>query len=166
MIILIISILIVIILCAGYIIKFLLRKAKQIKLQQHKDNRTAFLLSHWIFIKQRNGNLSKYFQEHNYQNIAIKGINEICYRLIDELIDSDINIVCIIGNKKQFSYPNIDVISLEESKKYEIDIVVDCDILAEPKVKINNPIINVEDIVFDYMDGGLYGLPSYEWRKK
>ena len=86
--------------------------------------------------------------------------------MIDELIDSDINIVCIIGNKKQFSYPNIDVISLEECKKYEIDIVVDCDILAEPKVKINNPIINVEDIVFDYMDGGLYGLPSYEWRKK
>ena len=111
------------------------------------------LLDRWLWLKLQNKNISIYFEEQGYYNIAIYGMGEIGNRLFEELsrfsrikvkygVDKNVKqfqAVPILGLEDEL--PNVDVIVVTNNYIYE-------QIHELLQRKTTCPIVSIDDVVF------------------
>lgn len=136
---------------AGAIGKVSMEKAGKIQAKSDKHLALFLMMNKWVKVKQEGKNLSSYFTEHGYKRIAIYGMSYAGETLINELKDSDIELVYGIDQKKGL-YSYIDILSLDEDLP-EVDAVIVTAITFFDEIeemlseKVSCPIISLEDIL-------------------
>lgn len=136
---------------------YLITKWQQKCIDQWKSradkNRVMFLLmNQWVNIKQDGSDLEKYFIKNNYQRIAIYGMGDVGKRLVKELKNSAIQIVCGIDRNRDNIYSDIQIITMNDEFPSVDAVVVTvlnefyeiCDALA---AKTDCPVVAIEDIL-------------------
>ena len=120
-----------------------------------KYNKYYTLCNQWIKNINDHYSIETYFQEKGYQKIAIYGMGELGNRLVESLIDSDIQIIYGIDRDTSIAFAEINIIGIDEVDKLEgVDCIVVTSIhvyeqIAEIlKKKSNCDIISLEDVVF------------------
>lgn len=114
-------------------------------------------LNQWLILKQKNRNLSEYFKEKNYSRIAIYGLGELGNRLIEELMDTEIEVAYGVDKNIDNTFCGINAYTLEDidNASKDIDVFVVTPIFAFDEVsdmlrgKVNCDIVSLEDIIFE-----------------
>ena len=138
----------------AYIVgKNILKKLSEVRLISDKHLTLFILTVQWIKVKQQGKNVSDFLKEEGYENIAIYGMSYIGERLIDELKNTDINVVYGIDRNINFISSSIDLVSINDNLKAVDAIVVTAvtffdEIYEELSKKIDCPIISLEDILY------------------
>ncbi len=138
----------------AYIVgKNMLEKLDEVRLISDKHLTLFILTVQWIKVKQQGKNVSDFLKEEGYENIAIYGMSYIGERLIDELKNTDINVVYGIDRNINFISSSIDLVSINDNLKAVDAIVVTAvtffdEIYEELSKKIDCPIISLEDILY------------------
>lgn len=138
----------------AYIVgKNILKKLSEVRLISDKHLTLFILTVQWIKVKQQGKNVSDFLKEEGYENIAIYGMSYIGERLIDELKNTDINVVYGIDRNINFISSSIDLVSINDNLKTVDAIVVTAvtffdEIYEELSKKIDCPIISLEDILY------------------
>ena len=138
----------------AYIVgKNILKKLSEVRLISDKHLTLFILTVQWIKVKQQGKNVSDFLKEEGYENIAIYGMSYIGERLIDELKNTDINVVYGIDRNINFISSSIDLVSINDNLKTVDAIVVTAvtffdEIYEELSKKIDRPIISLEDILY------------------
>lgn len=112
------------------------------------------MMNQWVKVKQKRNNLSGYFKENGYNRIAIYGMGVAGETLLDELQETNIEVVYGIDRNAHMMYSKIDVLSpenvLPEVDAIVVSIVESFDsIVRNLRGKIDCPIISLRDVVYD-----------------
>lgn len=132
------------------------KKKREVKVKEYADKHLAIMLMYnqWLLTKQEGKSIVTYFKEHGYNNIAIYGMSYVGERLLEELKNSEITVKYAIDKNADCIYTDVDVV-LPEDIIDEVDAVVVTsnfyfDSIEENlQHKINCPIINFEDILYE-----------------
>lgn len=124
--------------------------------QKLSDKHLALFLmmNQWVKIKQEGKNLSSYFKEAGYHEIAIYGMSYAGETLIEELKNSDVKIKYGIDKNADKIYAEFDVVSPDDAL-IEVDAIVVTSITFFDEIeenlreKIDCPIISLEDILYE-----------------
>lgn len=121
---------------------------------EERYQHSYLLLLHWVEALYLNHRASDYFLEEGYKNIAIYGMGDLANRLMDDLQDSEINVVygidrdaagtvCKIQDiySLQDELPNVDAIVV--TPFYVFDAI--CNDL---KNKTDAKIISIEEVIW------------------
>ena len=109
-------------------------------------------LNNWIGKKQKNINLSSYFEKMGYNSVAIYGMKEVGERLYEELKDTKTEVKYAVDQNAESIYADIDVYSPDDDLP-EVDVIVVTatyyynSILNNIKDKISCPIISLDDVI-------------------
>ena len=109
-------------------------------------------LNNWVGKKQKNINLSSYFEKMGYNSVAIYGMKEVGERLYEELKDTKTEVKYAIDQNAESIYADIDVYSPDDDLP-EVDVIVVTatyyynSILNKIKDKIACPIISLDDVI-------------------
>lgn len=128
-------------------------RSRQLQIEKQYD--FYHLLIAWIAIYQQNRFLSEYFKEKNYKKIAIYGMKEIGIRLLEELKGTEIEVVYAIDKDAAHIYLDVEVYEPDDSLP-ETDVIVVTaisyytEIRENMKKRVSCPIINLEDIIFEF----------------
>lgn len=110
------------------------------------------MMNRWVNIKQKGKNLASYFEKNGYQKIAVYGMSYAGETLLEELKDSDVEVLYGIDKNSDVIYADIDVVTPEDSLE-EVDAVVVTAVTFFDEIeevlssKMNCPIISLEDIL-------------------
>lgn len=108
----------------------------------------------WLYNKNKGINLSEYFINKGYNNIAIYGMGELGCRLYEELKETPVKVSYAIDKEANSRYSEVKVIELNQ-KFDDVDAIVvtpifDYESIKETLVgKTDNTIISLEDIFYD-----------------
>ena len=110
------------------------------------------ILVRWIKIKQDKLDIKTMFYEHGYKKVIIYGMAELGELLYDEIINSDIEIVCVIDRNPDKVYARVPVYSPSEDIPNADVVVVTAvsaykEITNKLKEKCSCPMISIEDVV-------------------
>lgn len=112
------------------------------------------ILNRWLVLKSAGKNLTEYFNNNKYNNIAVYGIGELGKRLIEELIEvGEIQVKYAIDKMSGSDFMGVPVLDCEDSIK-NVDAVVvtavfDFESIKESiEQKINAPVVSLMDIVY------------------
>lgn len=111
-------------------------------------------MNQWLHIRQEGKSLEDYFRRNGYKKVIIYGMHYAGERLVEELKDTDITIVCGIDKNAQSIFEGIAVITKEDEIPDADVIVVTAisyydEIEEELKHKIDFPIVSLEDILYE-----------------
>lgn len=112
------------------------------------------MMDRWVEIKQEGRNLAEYFVENGYQKVIVYGMHYAGERLVEELKNTNIQVVCGIDKKAQSIFADIDVITKDDLIP-ETDVIVVTaisffdEIENEMKDKVDCPIVSLEDVVYE-----------------
>lgn len=110
-------------------------------------------MERWVRMKQKNQCISEYFQRNGYKRIAVYGMGDIGILFVNELKNSDIDIMYGIdrninvgGPVKIYhpddTLPNVDAVVVTAVAFFD-------DIEDMLRKKMDCPVLSIEDIVFD-----------------
>ncbi len=111
------------------------------------------MMNQWIKAKQNGKDLSKYLLQNEYKDIAVYGVSYAGEALVNELKDTEINVIYGIDQNADIDCDGIEVVSLEnELKKVDAVVVTAITFYDEIKkklsVKLECPILSLEDILY------------------
>lgn len=112
------------------------------------------ILLRWLYYKQINRSILEYFENNNFNRIAIYGAGDLGKLLYHELFCSGVNVVCMIDKNAEYLSADCPVLGLEDIIP-EVDVIVvtvaySFDIIREDmRKKVSCPIVSLEDIIFD-----------------
>lgn len=126
------------------------------KARQLADKHLALFLmmNQWVKVKQEGKNLSDYFVKNGYKKIAIYGMSYVGETLLEELKDSEINVVYGIDKNADGICADLDVVSIDD-KLGDVDAIVVTavtyfdEIVENLEEKISCPIVSLEDILYE-----------------
>lgn len=110
------------------------------------------LMNQWVNVKQDGKNLSSYFEKNNYKKIAIYGMSHVGKTLLHELDGMGTEVLYGIDRSAYSAYVGINIVT-PEGPLDEVDAIVVTavnyydEIVENLKVKVNCPIISLEDIL-------------------
>lgn len=139
---------------AGTIGKFKGDKLNRAQKMSSKHLALFLMMNQWVKVKQEGKNLSKYFEDNGYKRIAIYGMSYAGETLVDELKNTNIEVIYGIDKRADSLYADIDIISIDDSLE-EVDAVVVTAITffdeIEEKLteKLDCPIISLEDVLYE-----------------
>lgn len=112
------------------------------------------MMNQWVKVKQKGKNLASYFEKNEYKTIAIYGMSFAGETLLEELKDSEINVVYGIDRNAGEIYADVDVFSMEEELEDVDAIVVTAvtffdEIEEQLEKKVACPIVSLEDILYE-----------------
>ena len=112
-------------------------------------------MNQWIILKQKGISLVPYFKEHKYNRIAIYGMSYLGERLLDDLKETEIEVVYGIDRNADSLYSDVDIISPDDDFMPVDAIVVTAtfyfdEICDNLQSKVSCPIISLEDVLYDY----------------
>lgn len=111
------------------------------------------MMNQWIKAKQNGKDLSKYLLQNEYKDIAVYGVSYAGEALVNELKDTEINVIYGIDQNADIDCDGIEVVSLEnELKKVDAVVVTAITFYDEIKkklsVRLECPILSLEDILY------------------
>lgn len=111
------------------------------------------MMNQWVKIKQKDENISSYFEQNGYKKIAVYGMGHAGETLLSELEGTGIQVAYGIDKSAKKVYANIDVVTMESTLDLVDAIVVTAityfdEVKEELNVKVNCPIISLEDILY------------------
>lgn len=126
------------------------------KARGYADKHLALFLmmNQWVKVKQEGKNLVAYFENNGYKRIAIYGMSYAGETLLEELKESEVQVVYGIDKRADGIYANLDVITIDEPLN-KVDAIVVTAITFFDEIesllseKIDCPIISLEDILYD-----------------
>ena len=126
------------------------------KIQQMSDKHLELfkMMNQWVKIKQEGKNLSFYFESNGYKTIAIYGMSYAGETLVDELRETDTQVLYGIDQRAERLYAEVDIVTLETELK-EVDAIVVTAITFFDEIEeklsslVNCPIISLEDILYE-----------------
>jgi len=133
------------------------KKMNDIACEKNNEKEKFRIMYHavekWMRIKQRNKNLSSYFEAYGYRKIAVYGVGDLGKLLINELEDTPI-IVDYAIDKNITSNEKINVVTPDDDLSDVDAIVVTAiayfdDINENLSNKVSCPIISLEDIIYE-----------------
>lgn len=115
------------------------------------------MLNQWLYIKQENRNLAEYFKKNAYKRIAVYGLGEMGSRLIDELKNTEIEVVYGIDKNVDNVFCDITAYALDKADKIsdKVDAIIVTAIFAYDEIKSQLKehgycnIVSLEDVVFE-----------------
>ena len=112
------------------------------------------MMNQWVKVKQEGKNLAAYFEKNGYKNIAIYGMSYAGETLLEELRETQIQVVYGIDKNAENIYSDISILSLEDTLDDVDAIVVTAvtffdEIEDELHKKVNCPILSLEDILYE-----------------
>ncbi len=117
------------------------------------------LLNRWVWVINQKKTLAEYFIKNSIKNIAIYGLGELGKRVYEELVKTDINIICFIDKKAEHIklYQGKQVIWLDRKDiltGIEVIVVTPVydfyDIKHNIEESLNNiQIISLKEVVFE-----------------
>jgi len=154
----------------------IINKLWKVILFQKKDvielNREKNIYAHWIHLKQTGFCFQEYLKRNHYNRIAISGINDMTYLLLDELSDSDICVKYVFGEKKNFVYSGYTVANYSGIENEKLDLVIFTDYKQyqnhkEKYIKrFQCGAVKVDEFILNIGEGGIYNEPIPLWRKE
>ncbi len=113
-----------------------------------------FVLLRWLKVRQEGRSLAGYLYEKGYKKIAIYGMKELGVALLDELKDSEVEVVYTIDMDADNIYVAADVYKPDEELEPVDAILVTAvhyykDIKSNMEKKMNCPVISLEDVVWE-----------------
>lgn len=135
-------------------IKFLMTKL--IVTQQMSDKHLALylMMNQWIKIKEDGKELSTYFEQMGYQEIAIYGMSYAGERLFEQLSKSNIKVKYGIDRKSNCNCGNLKIM-LPDDKLDNVDAIVVTSIKSFSEIEkmlhqiVTCPILSLEDILYE-----------------
>lgn len=118
-----------------------------------KHLRMFKMMNQWVKLKQEGKSLADYFQKNNYEKIAVYGMHYAGERLIDELVHTDIQVVCGIDKNAQSIFSDVSIITKEDVIP-EVDAIIVTaisffdEIESDLQTKTTCPIISLEDVIY------------------
>lgn len=118
-----------------------------------KHLRMFKMMNRWVQIKQDDRNVADYFKRNGYKKIIVYGVHYIGKTLIEELKNTDIEIVCGIDKNDYVLSEKIMLIN-KTDKIPDTDIIVVTAIAEFDKIEdelkqlVNCPIVSLEDILY------------------
>lgn len=135
--------------------------AKQAKKRIRKEKDVSdkhlalyLMLYEWMKAKQNGKNMVSYLNDKEYKKIAIYGMSYTAELLIRELKESNIQIVYGMDKKVTGTFHGVDIYSPDEALPQADAVIVTAisfyeSIAKELGLKMNCPIVSIEDIIFD-----------------
>lgn len=139
---------------AGAVGKKLSQKAKRAKFMSDKHLALFLMMNQWVKVKQEGKNLASYFEQNEYQKIAIYGMSYAGETLMDELKDTGVIVAYAIDKNADSIYADVDVMSMDDELE-SVDAVVVTAITFFDEIeenlseKMDCPIISLEDILYE-----------------
>ena len=96
---------------------------KKNSVMSNKHLALFLMMNEWVKVKQEGKSLTEYFKKNGYKKIAIYGMSYAGETLLDELSETDIEVVYGIDKNAESIYLNINVVTMEENLE-EVDAVV------------------------------------------
>ncbi len=81
------------------------------------------LMNRWVKVKQENKSIAEYLLKMGIKNIAIYGMSYVGEALLNELVDSEVNVKYAIDKKADEMYSDIELLSPDDKLK-EVDAVI------------------------------------------
>lgn len=112
------------------------------------------LFNQWMMAKQSGKNIADYLEKNNYKKIIIYGMSYIGERLVDELNNTEIEIVAGIDRNAKGIFANMPMLLPDEDMP-EADCMIVTPVFFFDEIKekmvskFSNPIISFEDIFYD-----------------
>lgn len=114
----------------------------------------AYILNHWLLLRQRGKNLQLYFEDNQIQSIAIYGMGMLGERLYEELRDTPVRVAYAIDRMaKDKQYEGLHVFGLDETNYPVVDAVIVTpvqeywEIAQNMGKKLDVPFLSLEDVV-------------------
>lgn len=112
------------------------------------------LLEKWMTLHEKGGSVTKYFVQSNRKNIIIYGLGNMAHHLLEDIKESDINVVCAIDRGAINKYSSFPVITLEEKIPNADCIIItpvyDEEAIREKIGKLTSiPLISLSDVLED-----------------
>ena len=139
---------------AGVMGKIKGKSVKKAEKMSGKHLALFLMMNQWVKIKQEGKNLSSYFEENGYHEIAIYGISYAGETLVNELAGSTVKIKYAIDRNADNIYVEINVLSPEDELE-DVDAIVVTAIKFFDEIeemlseKVSCPIISLEDILYE-----------------
>lgn len=112
------------------------------------------MLNQWIKLKNNGKNLEEYFQKNKYVNIAIYGMGEIGFRLLEELKESSVTVLFAIDKDGGTPFDEVSVYDLHsEDIPKEVDAIVVTAVFAFSEISMtlsdmfHCPIVSLDEII-------------------
>lgn len=112
------------------------------------------LFNQWMMAKQSGKNIADYLEKNNYKKIIIYGMSYIGERLVDELNNTEIEIVAGVDRNAKGIFANMPMLLPDEDMP-EADCMIVTPVFFFDEIKekmvsrFSNPIISFEDIFYD-----------------
>lgn len=139
-------------LSAGWLLKSKLAKPQTIN-DSNKYWQSYLMMNEWMQLKQKGRNLSEFFLEKGYKNIAIYGMHHTGITLQNELDGTGINICYGIDANAESIYSDIEVRKPTDDLP-QVDVIIVTPIYyfieIEEKLegRVDCPILSLDDVVF------------------
>ncbi len=135
--------------------RFLARKDSESfhKSDSNKYWQSYLMMNEWMQLKQKGRNLSEFFKERGYKNIAIYGMHHTGVTLQNELDGTGINICYGIDANADSIYSDIEV-KKPSDELSPVDVIIVTPIYyyieIEEKLedKVTCPILSLDDVIF------------------
>lgn len=142
----------------GYIVGNVSRNVL-IPMREQSDKITQYykLLDKWLRMRQSGIMLNCYFEKKGYKKIAIYGMKELGRRLVDELRETEVEIVCVIDQNTKEMHSEVKVITPEEKIPDVEAVVVTAvyyfqEIDEKLSTKVDCPILSLEEVLYEVQD--------------
>ena len=112
------------------------------------------MMNQWVKVKQEGKGLAEYFEKNGYKRIAVYGMSFAGETLLDELNDTNVEVVYGIDKKVDSIYLDKKILTVEDELE-EVDVIVVTaitffdEIEKTLKNKVECPIISLEDILYE-----------------
>lgn len=111
------------------------------------------MMNQWVRVKQEGKNLSKFFEENGYRNIAIYGMSFAGETLVYELEDTKTKVLYGIDKNAKSLYLDIDIVEpgddLQEVDAIVVTAITFFDEIEEMlRQKTDCPIISLEAVLY------------------
>lgn len=130
------------------------KKINSIKELSDKHLRMFKMMNRWVEIRQEGKSIGSFFVDNKYKTVIIYGMHYTGERLLQELKETSISVICGIDRNADHIYSDIDIINCEDSIPDSDVIVVtaisffdEIETLLSQKVKC--PIVSLEDIIYE-----------------
>lgn len=134
----------------------LLRDARNNPPRRDKYQIDYHQLLQWVMLKQRNISPADFFDRNHLKKIAVYGMGDLAYLLINELKDTDVSIVYGIDGNIHGDFWGVHVIS-PEADFPDADAIIVTPVFAFDSIcsrlrnKCEIPIISLEDVLYFQM---------------
>ena len=130
------------------------KKCKWWQDQYNKQYQYLTLTNIWLFMRQKKYTIEGWLLSRGYKKVIIYGMQELGSRLYDELIGTEIEIVCVMDKNKNKVLGDYNLIDLTEPIP-EADVIIVTPLLSFPSIekdlqkRVTCPIFPIEYLVHD-----------------